>query len=76
MYKIQEPRNIKYFIFHCSSYRLPSCQGPAASTVSHVFCFSGIASGGLFIFSKYLFGCARGTFAMGTLSYGLWVLVS
>ena len=49
MYKIQEPRNIKYFIFHCSSYPLPSCQGPAASTVSHVFCFSGKASGGLFV---------------------------
>ena len=76
MYKVQEPRNIKYFILHCSSYPLPSCQGPAASTVSHVFCFSGIASRGVFFFSKYLFGCACSIFSMGTLSCGMWVLVS
>lgn len=49
MYKVQEPRNIKYFILHRSSYPLSSCQGPAASTVSHVFCFSGIVSR-LFLF--------------------------
>ena len=44
MYKVQEPRNIKYFILHRSSYPLSFCQGPAAFTVSHMFCFSGIAS--------------------------------
>ena len=59
MYKVQEHKNIKYFILDCSFYPLPSCESSAAFTVSHGVSFLRNLSRVLNLKKIYLFGCAR-----------------